>query len=136
MDLSLLTAPTFNSTYLQIPLNGASYIDNRTGFLNPNDVLKPNGTKPQMQVLVHQDVLDNALKVYLQKNNPNINISMQSVTDVADINSLTLSPILLAMAQQPVSDVIMAFNISNSKVTFVPDFASLTANVVGTIFFQ
>lgn len=45
MDLSLLTAPTFNSTYLQIPLNGASYIDARPGFLNPNDVLKTNTSK-------------------------------------------------------------------------------------------
>lgn len=45
IDLSLLTAPTFNSTYLQIALNGASYISERPGFLNPNDVLKNDVTK-------------------------------------------------------------------------------------------
>ncbi len=53
MDLSLINTPTFNSTYLTIGLNGASYINNKTGVLNPNDVLKPNVSQPTIQVLVH-----------------------------------------------------------------------------------
>ena len=136
MDLSLLTAPTFNATYLQIPLNGNSYIDKSPGFLNPNDVLKANTSKSQIQVLVHQDVLDTALKVYLEKNSPSVNISMQSVSGVADINSLTLSPIFPAMASQPVGDVILGFTTSSSKVTFIPDFVSVSANAVANVYFQ
>lgn len=85
---------------------------------------------------MHQDVLDGALKVYLQKSNPQVNISMQSVSDVTDINSLTLSPIFPAMGQEPVGDVILSFAVSNSKVALIPDFVSVTANVVGKVFFQ
>lgn len=65
IDLSLINTPSYNSSYLSIPLNGASYINDRPGPLNPNDVLKPNMSKTQIQVLVHENVLDSALRVYL-----------------------------------------------------------------------
>ena len=45
MDLSLLSDPTFNSTYLRVELNGASFITDRPGFLNPNDILQVNTSK-------------------------------------------------------------------------------------------
>jgi hypothetical protein len=45
MDLSLLSAPTFNSTYVKVELNGASFITDRPGFLNPSDVLQANTSK-------------------------------------------------------------------------------------------
>jgi hypothetical protein len=63
-------------------------------------VLKPNVSNPKIQALVHQDVLDNALKVLLQKNPVNYNISMSSVSGVAQIDSLTLSPVFPAMATE------------------------------------
>ena len=136
MDLSLINTPAFNRTYLTIGLNGASFIDSKPGVLNPNDVLRPNVSQPTIQVLVHEDVLDSCLKVYLQKNSAFHNISMSSITDIADINSLTLSPIFPAMASEVPQDVILNFLINSSKVSFIPGFASVTANMVGNVYFK
>ncbi len=61
---------------------------------------------------------------------------MGSVSGVADINSLTLSPIFPAMATEPIQDVILGISVSSSKVSFIPDFASVTANMIGNIFFK
>lgn len=61
---------------------------------------------------------------------------MSSISGIAQIDSLTLSPLFPDMAIEKSEDVILGLTASNSKVTLIPNFVSLSANAVGNIYFQ
>lgn len=61
---------------------------------------------------------------------------MSTVSGVADINSLTLSPVFPAMATEPAQEVIFSFTIVSPKVSLIPNFASVSSNVVANIYFK
>lgn len=82
-------------------MNGASYLDNqRPIILNPVETLRANTSKADIQFLLHESVLDNAMKTYFEKNSRNFSIDLSTVSGLLDVNSQTMGALFPSQASE------------------------------------